>query len=300
MNLTTFIWDKFEDYFAEKDSYKDSQGKGLLQRFLLVFGMELQTEIVPKLENLINEKDPETASDEFLSELAYSVGRPNDILQDIDKYRTLLTQIISIYQIKGTTKSYQLLFALFGLTAELVEHFPPDNAYDSGLIYDDDTEDAQVYDQTNCEVGCIDYSINYDNLPGQNVAPLSQQQEEDLRLMISDFIEPIDCNLRDLTYVNAPPPLTVNTLGIYNNSAEPTTYDSNGSGNQPLGTGSGVTMSTSFISFVEVAVPANVKYTLRTQDDQGVSVITELNGPSTERIDFVQDYAYQVNLNNIY
>lgn len=219
MNLTNFIWDQFPPHFEDNDTLQDAQGKGIFQRFLSVFGLELEEELVPKLEGLINEKDPNTSSDKFLSELAYSLGRPTDVLQNVDMYRTLLTQIISIYKIKGTKKSYELLFALLGLTATLVEHFPGENLYDTGLIYDDATEDAQLYDKTSCEVGCIDYSIEYSNIEGFGTGELTADQQQALRLMISDFIEPIDTSLRDLIYQ-----VQVVEMTIINNTTRPLPY----------------------------------------------------------------------------
>lgn len=204
INLTTFLWDKFSDYYKENDSYKDGNGKGLLERLLYIFGVELQEELVPKLEGLINELDPETAADEFLSEIAFAVGRPKDILETIPNYRILLTQIISLYKIKGTSKSYKLFFSLLGMSAQVVEFLPKDNIYDNDLIYDDDAGDGNHYDDTACEVGCIDYSIEYDNLPGQVIAPLSVEMQAKVRDWITELLEPIDCRLRDLIYTPAP------------------------------------------------------------------------------------------------
>ena len=200
MQIIDFFWKQLTDYHLENDTYKDGNDKGLLVRYLSIFGIELQNEVVDRLENIINELDPHTASNEFLSEIAYAVGRPSDILLDIDRYRILLTQIISIYQIKGTAPSYRLLFNLLGMSVDIIEHFPDDVVYDNDIIYDDDGGDAVVYDETKCEIGCIDYSLVYDNNPGFNVAPLSPQLEANLKLMIQDFIEPIDCNIRAMIY----------------------------------------------------------------------------------------------------
>lgn len=200
INITNFFWENLPEGIKERDTYKDDDNRGVLERYLSIFGIELQQEAVPKLENLINELDPETASDIFLSEIAYMVARPKDILEDIGIYRTVLIQIISLYKIKGTTKSYQLFFNLLGMNATLEEHFPPPNVYDGDLIYDDDSGDAQKYDQTECEVGCIEYTINYSNQPGKTIAPLTGQLRINVIDILEEFLQPIDCKMRDLIY----------------------------------------------------------------------------------------------------
>lgn len=202
MELSKFIWNKFSDYYRENDSYKDNAGRGILERLMTVCGVELQQELVPKLEGLIDQLDPETAADEYLSEIAYKLGRPPDILGDIDAYRIMLTQIISIYKVKGTIKSYELLFALLGMSVEVQEHFPPENLYDNELTYDGDGFDEYLYDETPCEVGCIEYTLIYDNLPGYTIAPLEPEIKARLISMIEEFIQPIDCKLRSLRYID--------------------------------------------------------------------------------------------------
>lgn len=216
--LYTFLWDKLAQYYTDADTNKDSDGEGTFQRFMLVFGVDITNNAISYLEDFINQLDPYTADNQYLTLIAWAVGNPQDILNDYDIYKIVLSQIISIYQIKGTIESYKLLFALMGLSVELQEFFPQDNQYDSGLTYDDDTEDATTYDFSGCDIVCSDYSLIYSNLPGSPIGQLSTQQENDLIAMVKDLIQPWTARLRDLTYV-PPLPLPVTMQDTYINNS---------------------------------------------------------------------------------
>lgn len=205
INLNNFLWSKIPEELGDKDSYKDVDNKGLLERFLSIFDVELQEELIIPLENFSNELSPLTASDKFLTEIAYSVGSPPDVMGGIDTYRNVLTQIISIYQIKGTIPSYRKFFNLFGLSCRITEIFPIDNLYDDGQIYDNDDIDAPVYDQNQFNAGFIEYSVEYYNLIGSTTAPLSPADELKLKEAMIQLLQPIDCKLRDFTYLPVPP-----------------------------------------------------------------------------------------------
>jgi phage tail-like protein len=204
IDLKTFLWEQFPEKYAEDDSYKDGNGQGLLERFMIVLGEELQTEVMIPLDNRINELNPDTAADKYLSELAYSLGRPIDVLGNVDFYREILTNILKVYRLKGTMPGYKLLFELFGLSVTIIEYYPKANRYDQpGRKYNDKSVDALPYDQTENNVGYIDYSIRYDNLPGRNVAPFSGEIAERFKQMVIYTLQPIDCRLRSFSYYPA-------------------------------------------------------------------------------------------------
>lgn len=202
INLNNFLWSTIPQELADIDSYKDLDGRGLLERYVSIFDEELQEELVVKLENFSRELTPATAADQFLSEIAYSVGSPPDVMGGINKYREVLTSIIGIYKVKGTTRSYKLFFRLFGMDCRIVEHFPLDNKYDvPGNRYDDKTINAQPYDQNAETMGYIDYTIEYFNLPGYQVAPLNAAQKSLFIEAVRSTLEPIDCRLRAMNYI---------------------------------------------------------------------------------------------------
>lgn len=202
IEIENFLWSKIPDDLADQDSYKDDEGKGLLERTLSVYEEELQQELIIPLENFAIELSPETASDKFLTELAFTLGNPPDVMGGVETYRKVLTNIISIYKIKGTIPSYRRFFNLFGLGCIIVEHLPPDHNYDEGSVYDEDDEDLEMpYDQNQFNVGYLEYSLWYYNLIGSTTAPLTEDLENRLKQAVIDLLQPIDCQLRVFEYL---------------------------------------------------------------------------------------------------
>lgn len=191
MDVREFIVKQMPIYYHREDTMKDQSGRGILIRFLGMLGISLQEDLVDKLENLINELDPETATTKFLSLLAFTVGNPVDILGTDESFRLRLSQAISLYKLKGTVKSYKLLFNLLGLEVGVFEDFPPQMYYDTDLKYDSDL----LYDNDPCSVLCIPYKL----LVAQNGGPvnLTGDMIDALYAAIND-IEPINAQLTEI------------------------------------------------------------------------------------------------------
>lgn len=196
MNIRKFMFSLLPLYFHQNDSYKVN-GRGLLERFLDTLGDEMQEEMVDKLEGIVNELDPTTAANEYLSLLSYTVGTPPDITGYEDVYRDQVAQAINIYKYKGTKKGYDLLFALLGYRVTLTMVIPPFYNYDSGVLYDNEAN----YDFTKCNTNCLEYDLSYSNVYGLTYERLTPEQEEALIKFITTDFEPINVNLRDVTYI---------------------------------------------------------------------------------------------------
>ncbi len=194
MTFKDFLFDTLPDYFYQRDSNKDSNNEGTLQRYLSVLGLELDDEIVPALENFILEIDPQTASNDFLNYISDTLGNPPDIFLDENLYRTLLNFIINVYKIKGTKQSYELFFSMMGFNINITE-FPNQKtrSWDTGDFYD--TLDVD-YDE-GC-YPCSDYEILFTSA-GNPLIPLDQTTLEKLRSIVP-FVEPINANLRSLIF----------------------------------------------------------------------------------------------------
>lgn len=140
----------FPYYYKENDSYKDKEGKGLLERLVTTCTEYIDTDIVtnsdnPGLDDLINILDFDKTPDiflnylwEYLGEIPYAWG----ILTNGQPYtkenlqawltsptsypradpRIALKYAISLYKIRGTTKFYSLLGKLYGVKFDLVDH----------------------------------------------------------------------------------------------------------------------------------------------------------------------------------
>jgi len=192
-----WIFSKFPVRYKRDDTYIDGDGKGLFERFLNALGEELDDEVIPYLENHLDNLDPILVSDEMLPHLAETLGNPPDTFKDEDKYRLFLKYIIPINRLKGTSRSYDLLFSIFGVTVTLEVEEVTRHLYDDGSIYDAETE--LLYD-TDCPE-CICYTINILDPDGNYplFGSLSESQLQNL-LKLIEYIQPIDLELCDLTY----------------------------------------------------------------------------------------------------
>jgi len=201
MELTNF---KFKDwlfnqlplYFHQNDSYVDNSGEGLLKRYLRNFGEEIDEQIIPFIENYINASSLE-GERKFLTHIANTLGTPPDVWlgNDPSRYDRFLHYIVDIYKIKGTIRSYELMFILLGYIVNVIEYpessvtrFDSDEHFDEGYKFD-----------MGCPT-CSDYSIfispdGLDCSIGQYQAV--SQAMVDLFNIIINFLEPINANLRD-------------------------------------------------------------------------------------------------------
>lgn len=152
-------------YFIKNDTYRDNNGKGILQRFLEVIG-EYFDYLIELADNLLGKGDstgiinPVTTEDEYLNYIADYVGNPPMLFND-DKgkilYRQMLRHIVTLYHWKGTIRFYKALFKYYGLTIEIEEELPSsensynrydDNGNSSVLNYD--YEDLRYDDYEPC------------------------------------------------------------------------------------------------------------------------------------------------------
>lgn len=150
---------KFKDYifhqlipkfFKDRDTYKDKDSRGILQRFMEVCSGYFDTDIVdnkelPGLDNILNLIDVDESPDfflnylwEFFGEIPYAYGvifnpdntySKNTLLNDINIFiggnrvtsRKLLKYALSLYKIRGTEKFYNILGTFYGVNFTLIE-----------------------------------------------------------------------------------------------------------------------------------------------------------------------------------
>lgn len=137
-------------YYQDNDTYHDSNGKGILQRFMEVCSGYLDTEILgdqgtqPGLDNIVDLIDVDTTPElflnylwEFLGEIPYAYGLivqgktyNKDNLKDWifnnsdfpeARKRDLLKYAISLYKIRGTELFYHVLGSYYGIDINLIE-----------------------------------------------------------------------------------------------------------------------------------------------------------------------------------
>ncbi len=203
--FNNWFWDRLSSYFQEEDSYKDNQGQGLLERYLKIFGEDLDEVVLPLMLDYIKTVDPLESADfanqiidpsnvdnqRFLNHIAYTLGLPPDLTND-DYYRKVLQFAIALYQIKGTIPSYEIWADMVGIQLSIYEVEPKEVRYDSGFNYDTIIQDIlsetpTLYDSV-CPT-CSEYVIA---IEGLSIIP--EEQLELLNQIIS-LNEPINAKL---------------------------------------------------------------------------------------------------------
>lgn len=136
MQFKDYLFGLLPSFFKENDTYKDTNDEGLLERYLRNFGLEIDGEVMNRIEDYLTQVDPLVCDEKFLNHIAYALGNPPDITSSVAEYRKFLIYSLAIYKIKGTRRSYEILFNLLGLNVFIKEEYIDDVLYDNAEIYD--------------------------------------------------------------------------------------------------------------------------------------------------------------------
>jgi len=178
-------------YHRETDSYKDANDQGLFERYQVLFGEYIDTDMAEEIENYLDILNAQICDEKYLNNISYDLGKPPDIFRNVEQYRNLLSYIIRIYPVKGTKRGYDLFFNILGFEVEVVEFRPPRPHlyYDTGERYDEEL----TYDPEEC-IWCSDYTLlvypidDIDTVDANTIALLKEAAK---------FNEPINAHLRE-------------------------------------------------------------------------------------------------------
>lgn len=169
MGLKDWFFKQFPGYYQATDPHKNGAGEGVLQRYLQVYGDELDEDYIPYLDDFLKIIDFVECDDKYLPLIGSILGYPPSIDGVSDSYRKILAYSIAIYKIKGTKKSYEILFNIFNFRISFVEEVPRKKiTYDNSpiAIYDNDIT-HNIYD-SDCDY-CSGYWIKYNYLGVGNI-----------------------------------------------------------------------------------------------------------------------------------
>jgi hypothetical protein len=183
-NFQTYIFNLLPPYFKVTDSYKDVNGKGLLERFLEALGKEWDDNLTPKIAN-VSRVYTDTKFINHQSKL--KGGIPQGPLSDVF-YEKLVKNWIYLLKIKGTKLCYEKVFRLYNPTFEvsIVEHFLVANPRDIGPYTRDD---ALAFRDATCK-NCIDYEVHITYTGAIDL----EQTQADVAFILSLF-EPLNVKL---------------------------------------------------------------------------------------------------------
>lgn len=134
----------FPAYYKDYDTYKDKNGKGILERFIEVCSSYLDTDIIPDIDNFMDILDIDVTPDIFLNYFweyfdyipyAYGVlvkGTPftkENVASWLNTpegfpkadTRSILKYAVSLYKIRCTNDFYTILGRFYGVRFELEE-----------------------------------------------------------------------------------------------------------------------------------------------------------------------------------
>lgn len=186
-----WLFKQLPGYFKNEDTNKDINKEGTLERYLRNFGQELDDGIYPYIKDFLNLFDTLKCQEDLLPHLSFVLGLPPNIDNTAATYRKVLEFAVAVYKIKGTKRSYEVLFNLMGLSIQIVEDpAAPKVLYDLDVpvIYDNPTGPYQ-YDKT-CSY-CGTYTIAYNNGSNSSVDPAILE----LAQSIICFLQPINAKL---------------------------------------------------------------------------------------------------------
>lgn len=128
----------FPYWYQENDSYKDNAGKGILQRFIEVCAEYFDNEVMPEIDNMVDNIDVDKTSTLFLNYIwqyfdyipyaygvlvnnsPYTKDNINSWLSNPEGFpkadtRAILKYAVSLFKIRGTYPFYRILGRFYGV-----------------------------------------------------------------------------------------------------------------------------------------------------------------------------------------
>lgn len=215
-NIANNIFGFFSRWDKITDSNKDVNDKGTLERFNEVLGSQWDDDIIPFIDGLLdNTLIPSTVLDKFIPYLEALVGL-EPLINDLTIRRKFLENIIPIYKVKGTKRSYEIVFKLLGFDSVNIVEEDITFGFDSPITFDDED---RTFDLGKC------YRCGFYTIELTGTAPIST----DLAILINnaiDLVEPIHAKLKTITY-NGNDIHLISTFVDTNGDLKYTTYDEN-------------------------------------------------------------------------
>lgn len=137
VNIKDYLLNIIPVGLLHRDSYVDSNGKGLFQRTIESFGDELDTGVLVKLGNLENQFDVDQVDDNLFDSFVNSIGYLPDFFNDKPTHKSLIKYIQLLYSNKGKLTVVEYLLNILGIDATITNDIQYSNKYDTGLLRDD-------------------------------------------------------------------------------------------------------------------------------------------------------------------
>ena len=185
--IKELIFEYFGSYEKEIDPNQIS-GKGILQRYNEALAEDMDEELIPEVEDLLeNTVFITTCYDRYVVNLEQGVGNELYILNDLEVRRKIQRQILRYYEVRGSVRGYRIMLGLLGFDVEVTVN-RPESGFDSSLTFD---SEARTFD-SGCPK-CFTYSLDLTRQDGGS-DDLSEDEIESV-LAVVRFNEPMRATL---------------------------------------------------------------------------------------------------------
>jgi len=182
-------------FFKLRDSYKDTNDQGILERFLSIFEIESE-----EVKNVISETpillDPEDCPEDYLTFLASVRGNPPASFRDNQSFIKIVQYTPWVVYGRGTLKTVSDFFSLLGLGITL------ENIEKEKISYD-----LANHDQSNLYDTSITYCRYYkaNILDPNNLVPALGEEPVPLwaisnLIRVFEYLLPINIFISEITY----------------------------------------------------------------------------------------------------
>ncbi len=140
-SIKEIIWELFGNFYQANDSYTENdpanQNRGLLQRYYESLADELDANLIPKINLLIDKtRLPKDIVNTLVPIRELSLGLQTNLYEDLALRRKLLQYLKKCHRNRGTFQNYIFLFGLLGFDVEIDENYIngtwDDGTWDSG------------------------------------------------------------------------------------------------------------------------------------------------------------------------
>ena len=194
-------------YYKDSDTYKDSDGKGILEKFLEICGTYFQDNIKKSIDNTLEHclKVDKDIDDTYLNYIWESFGKfpfakpdSKSILKLSKEQKVdLIKYVISLYKIRGSRKFYEIIFRLYSNKDNLLEL---KNIEETSPNYIEDFRDGY---------------ISRDNIDSTDVWPYFDMSTFDSNEKFDEYRE-ISLHGKVDFYVNINPLISTNIKEVWN------------------------------------------------------------------------------------
>ena len=192
--LKDIIFDFFGLEAKNKDSYKDVNGKGVWERYNESVAEDYDEQVQPLISNLLdNILVPKNMYVRFLDIQNESLGNLPVPSTEVSVRRKIIRYFNVLGNIKGTLKSYKMLYSFIGITLDSYSDVGSDKGWDSNTTLDDD---ERTFD--NNVLSCGYYLLD---LSGSE--PISSELENSINI-INNYLKPINSKAVEIKYNGTP------------------------------------------------------------------------------------------------